>query len=152
MTPLLFKKIMVIFWLLWWAIAFWTDVIGLMAHYNLLHQTWAPDLNYPFLAQSLTMYHVPSYFPLIAYIGIMLWSGLATLAFIRAGVAIFQKSDQWKNYANTAFIISLCLWLAFFIADQLIMKFDLEANHMAQACFELLCYLAMYVIPDDKVG
>ncbi|MEP3278328.1 MAG: hypothetical protein ABJN26_00090 [Stappiaceae bacterium] len=50
---------------------------------------------------------------------------------------------------DSAFIISLGLWFAFFLADQIFLKFDLEQNHMVQGGFQLLCFFALYVLTDD---
>ncbi len=142
----LFKKIIIVFWAIWWLIALWTDVVGILAHLGLIHKSWAQDINYPFLVQSLKIYPVANWFPAFCFIGILLWSLLSTVAFFGACLALHQREAVWMKRADSAFIISLCFWLAFFLADQLIMNFDLEANHMVQGGFQLLSYLALYVL------
>ncbi len=72
---LLFKYTIVLFWCIWWLIAFWTDIIGAAAHLKILRASWAPDTNYPFLTQSLQMYNVPAWVPTFFYIGIIILSG-----------------------------------------------------------------------------
>lgn len=145
-----FKKIIIIFWALWWIIALWTDLIGVLAHNGWLVKTWAPDSNYPFLIASLKMYNPPDWLAPVSFAGIILWSLLSTLAFCWAALGLGRP--DWRHRADWAFIISISYWLAFFLADQMVMKFDLEQNHMVQAGFELLTYLTLYLLPSRRLG
>jgi hypothetical protein len=146
---LLFKYIIVLFWCLWWLIAFWTDLIGAATHLKFLHASWAPDNNYPFLVQSLQMYNVPNWVPTFFYIGIIILSGICFVLFLRASYYKYNKNKvDWLGRVNVAFIVSTIYWLLFFLADQIVMKFDLEENHMVQGGFGLLCYLAIHILPD----
>lgn len=145
-----FNKILILFWTLWWLVAFWTDIVGGLAHLNLIHANWTPDRNYPFLVDSLKMYLVPPWVPLFLFIGILICSMLSSLAFCWASLSIINKSATWLRRAQIAYIISLVYWLAYFTADQIIMKYDLEENHMVQGGFELLCFFALYLLPSEK--
>src|SRR5262245_3792949 len=119
---LLFKKLIMIFWTLWWIIAFWTDIVGALAHLHLVQASWAPDSNYPFLVASLKMYQVKPWVPALAFMGILLWSALCTGAFCFASISLHKPKAVWLPRARTAFIISLLYWMAFFLADQVVMK------------------------------
>lgn len=143
----LFKKIIILFWTLWWLIALWTDIVGGIAHLGFIHASWAPDTNFPFLVASLKMYHAPTWLAVVFFIGILLWSCLASVSFLWASLAINKDRKIWLKRAQTAFIISLTYWLAFFLADQAVMKFELEQNHMVQGGFALLSYFALYILP-----
>lgn len=145
-----FKKIIILFWTFWWLIALWTDVVGGLAHLGMLKATWAPDTNYPFLAASLTMYHAPAWLVTFLFVGILLWSLLSTVAFCWASIGLKKNPQIWMRRAQIAFIISLTYWLAFFIADQIVMKFDLEENHMVQGGFQLLTFLSLYLLPEKS--
>lgn len=145
-----FKKLIIIFWTIWWLTALWTDVVGILAHNGLIQKSWAPDNNYPFLIESLKMYNVPAWFPQVCMAGIILWSLFSTLAFCWTCTSLNQQSKRWMHKANFAFIISITFWLAFFLADQLVMKFDLEENHMVQGGFQLLTYLTLYIFPEKN--
>ncbi|MDD3265851.1 MAG: hypothetical protein PHC75_01555 [Burkholderiales bacterium] len=143
---ILFKRIIVIFWALWWLIALWTDVVGAVAHLGYVTASWAPDNNYPFLVKSLAMYNVPTSLPAFFYAGINIFSFICVVLFGRAVFAL--NKSNWLEKANIAFIFSLSYWFMFFLADQLIMNFDLEQNHMVQGGFQLLCYLTLYILPN----
>lgn len=145
-----FNKILVLFWAFWWLIALWTDVVGGLAHLSIVNASWAPDTNYPFLVESLKMYNVPGTLILIFFILILLWAFLSTISFFWASFALYKPREIWIERARIAYIISLTFWLAFFIADQLVMKFDLEENHMVQGGFELLSFYALYILPVGR--
>lgn len=137
------------FWAIWWLIASWTDISGGLAHLGILQASFAPDTNYPFLVNSLKMYHVPEWLPFLLFIAIIGWSLVSTIAFFWATFAWSKTRKIWLRRAQIAYIISLVFWLSFFLADQLVMKFDLEENHMVQGGFELLTFLALYLLPSD---
>ncbi len=145
----IFKKIIVIFWSIWWLIALWTDIVGGLAHWLNWQFSWAPDLNYPFLISSLKMYPLPAWVPFWLFIGIIVWSLLSTALFCWASIGIISKNKHWFSRTQTAFIVSLSYWLSFFIADQLVMNFNLEQNHMVQGGFQLLTFLALYLLPEN---
>lgn len=144
-----FKKTIVLFWMTWWLIALWTDVVGALAHFKLLNASWAPDLNYPFLAKSLAMYHVTESWVNVFFAGILLCSALSAFLFVWAAMALKNSKKVWLERANVAFIVSLSYWFVFFLADQLIMNFDLEQNHMVQGGSQLLTFLCIYILPDS---
>ena len=142
-----FKKSLILFWAAWWIIALWTDVIGGFAHLGWVKGTWAPDTNMPYLIETLKMYHATVGVSVFFFICILCWSTLSSIAFCWASAAIGKNESIWMSRARIAYIVSLGFWLAFFLADQLVMKFDLEQNHMVQGGFELLSFLSMYLLP-----
>ena len=144
----LFKKIIILFWSLWWLTALWTDVIGALSHLNWLKASWAQDVNYPFLVKSLDIYTLPVWICPVLFTGIILWSLLNTILFIYASVSLNKPHPIWLARAKYAFVVSLCFWLAYFLSDQLVMKYDLEENHMIQGGFELLTFLCVYIFPE----
>jgi hypothetical protein len=148
----LFKKIIILFWTLWWLIALWTDIVGVLKHLRWLDTAWASDANYLFLVDSLKIYSPPSWLPQLLLGGIIVWSLTNASFFIYACLAFRQNEAIWIHRASTAFIISLCFWLALFLADQVVMKFFLEANHMVQGMFELVTFLCLYLLPDKDRG
>ncbi|KTC65303.1 Uncharacterised protein (plasmid) [Legionella adelaidensis] len=144
----LFKKLIILFWMCWWVIALWTDIAGALAHLKILSASWAPDVNYPFLVESLKMYGVPSWVPALLFTLILVWSFISAGLFCWASFGLRFEREIWMSRAEIAFIVSLSYWFAFFIADQLVMKFDLEQNHMVQGGFQLLTFLSLYLLPE----
>lgn len=150
MKNLTFKYIIVLFWCLWWMFAFWTDLIGAAAHLKIVNASWAQDSNYQFLVQSLQIYNIPSWINACLFTGIIILSGISFVLFLRASCyRHIQDKSSWLKKVNLAFIVSTSYWLIFFLADQVVMKYDLEENHMVQGGFGLLCYLAIHLLPDE---
>ena len=147
---MIFKKIIILFWTLWLLIALWTDLVGGLTQLGLLNVSWAPNTNYPFLVDALKMYSAPTWLSAGFFIVILLWSFISTGAFCWASTALGKDTSIWMHRAKIAFIISLSYWLAFFLADQMVMKFDLEENHMVQGGFQLLTFLTLYLLPEEK--
>ena len=57
--------------------------------------------------------------------GIIGWSLLSTVLLAVAASTPLEPKLRWLQRVNTALIVSLALWLTFFIADQVVMKFGL---------------------------
>ncbi len=144
----LFKRIIVLFWGFWWFIAFLTDLLGGLEHLKLIDLSLNVDVNYPFLVKSLTPFSPPQWIPVCLFILLSFWMLISCLLFFWASVT---SKTRWLRIANTAFVVSLSLWLALFIADQIIMNFELEANHMIQGGFQLLCFFALYLLPENEL-
>jgi hypothetical protein len=139
-TITVFKKLLIVFWCAWWLIALWTDVVGGIAYLNWLHADWAPAKNYPFLVESLKMYHLPNWVPALLFLSIIGWMTIISVIFLSAVFRMFARKP-YESITDVAFLVSMGLWLAFFIADQLIMNYELEANHMIQASFQFLSWM-----------
>ncbi|WP_170763785.1 hypothetical protein [Ruegeria lacuscaerulensis] len=144
----LFKQGLVIFWFLWWAFAFLTDFIGGLELLGFTSTPWFDGNNYPFLVKTLEQFGSTTTIDVSLFVGIILWALLSALLFLFAAVTSYERKDIWIRRVDMAFIVSLGLWLAFFLSDQTVMKFDLEENHMVQGGFQLLCYLTIYILPD----
>ncbi len=143
-----FKKNIILFWALWWLIALWTDVMGALNYNHLIDASWAKNSNYLFLMSSLKIYSPAPWVCPLLYSGIILWSLLNSLLFIYACAAFHKPRSFWLSRAKNAFIASLGLWLGFFLADQIVMDYGLEQNHMVQGGFQLLTFLCLYLLPE----
>ncbi len=149
LTLTFLKRLIVVFWALWWSLAFLTDLLGAAKELGMLALPWLPHSNYPGLVAALAPYQVPVWLPGFLFAGIICWSFLSSILLWLAVATPRRPLARWRMRVNRAFIVSLSLWLAFFIADQVVMRFDLEENHMVQGGFQLLCLLALYLLPDD---
>ena len=144
-----FKQALVAFWAVWWAIAFLTDFIGGLNELGLTSTRWFAGENYPFLRKTLAPYGIPTALATLLFVGIIAWSFLSTILFTIAAITPIRQRARWLRRVDTAFIASLGFWLAFFLSDQIFLKFNLEQNHMVQGGFQLLCYLAIHLLPAD---
>lgn len=93
------------------------------------------------------MYNVPSKLPCFLFALILFCLFISTALFLWASLGLRHGQEIWMPRVESAFIFSLVFWFAFFIADQIVMKYDLEENHMVQGGFELLTFLSLYLLP-----
>lgn len=145
-----FKRIIVLFWAIWWLLAFLTDVLGGLKQIGAIAAPWLRNSNYPDLVAALAPYAPPDWLAPVLFVGIIAWSLLTTILFAIATVTPMQPSDRWRWRVNNAYIVSLSFWLAFFLADQIVMNFAFEQNHMVQGGFQLLTFLAIHLLPEDR--
>jgi len=143
------NRLFCFFWAIWWGIACFTDVSGGLKKLNLIDYKWAFADNFDFLVSCLSIYSPPLSFVVFLFVGIILWCGLSSALFIRASYQILKKQD-YAQALTLAYQVSLALWLVFFLADQLVMKFDLEENHMVQGGFEFLGFIAFTITSQMK--
>ena len=141
-----FKRVIVAFWAIWWLLAFLTDVLGGLKALGLIAPSWLGETNFEFMVQTLAPFGAPDWLPPIFFVGIITWSFLSTILLTVAAMTPIQPWPRWQRRVDAAFIVSLGLWLAFFLADQVVMKFDLEQNHMVQGGFQLLCFLVIHLL------
>lgn len=146
---LFFKKIIILFWALWCLIALWTDVVGALSHLHWLNFSWAKDHNYQFLVNSLKIYSPAPWVCPLLYTSIIVWSSLNTILFMYTCAGLHKPPSVWLIRAKYAFIASLSLWLSFCLADQIVMDYNLEQNHMVQGGFQLLTFLCLYLLPEQ---
>ena len=145
-----FKRVLVAFWAIWWLIAFLSDVAGGLKELGLITANWLPHTSYPTLVEGLASYSAPGWLAPFLFVGIICWSFLSAVLLTVAALTPIQPWPRWQRRVDSAFIVSLSLWLAFFLADQIIMKFGLEENHMVQGGFQLLCLLAIHLLSGDR--
>jgi len=148
LTGFFFKRILLWFWALWWAVAFVTDLTGGLNQLGITDITWANTGNYPFLYSSLMKFFPLPWLPAFFYVVIIGALLLATLLFFRAAFTSRLNKEAWLQNLHAAFIFTLIIWLGFLLGDQVIMNFVEEENHAAQAGFELLTYFAIFLLPD----
>jgi len=146
----LFKRLIVVTWALWWVIAFFTDFLGTMQDLGWFDLVWLQTGNYPAIVQAIGPFGAPSWLSVGLFAGVILWSFLSALFLSIAAFAPTRPRDRWMAWVNAGFIISLAEWFAFLIADQIVQEYDLEGNHMEQAGVQLLCFIALHLLPDER--
>lgn len=144
-----FKQIMLLTWTLWWSIAFATDFLEALQRLGWFKLSWL-SVNYPFLLTTLAKYGVPTIFAIVFYVGIILCLLIITILFWQVLLTPVHHS-QWQTRVDRAFIVSLSLCFAFYLADQLVLDFTLEQNHMVQGSMLFISYLAFYILPNSTV-
>ena len=61
---------------------------------------------------------------------------------------IFISKQKVSCYVNYAFGVSLGLWAAFILVDEILIAYGYEHNHQILLTFELVTFLSFYLLPD----
>lgn len=98
-----FKRIIVVFWALWWMLAFLTDFLGGLYLLNVFTEPWVPRSNYPALVASLTQYDAPNWLPGVFFVGIVAWSLLSALAFFISDQVVMMFDLEQNHMVQGGF-------------------------------------------------
>ncbi|MEM7444172.1 MAG: hypothetical protein AAF414_12680 [Pseudomonadota bacterium] len=152
----MFKRLIVVTWALWWVIAFLTDFLGAFENLGWASFGWLQNGNYPAIVQAIAPFDPPSWLSVFLFAGVICWSFLSAVFLSIAALAPSRPRERWMALANIGFVISMAEWFAFLIADQIVQEYDLEGNHMEQAGVQLLCFIALHILPvhneDDRAA
>ena len=143
----------VVFWAMWFAIVFSTNLCDGLKGLGILPPVWAfASGNYPFMKIVTGRYQIPDNVTALLFLGVVAWEGLATVLFWRA---VFLNRRQ-LNFVGTpiysAFACGLALWSAFVLADELFIAYDLEASHLRLFIAQLVSLLFLELSPNDHEG
>lgn len=138
------QRIIVIFWALWWGIAFVTDVLGVLQHIHLMSGTMF-DGNYPLIKKAFENYVPYHIIPIIAFGILLVWEFLNAAFLIRASLLSFNQT-AWFKATLIAFVVSLGLWMFYFLGDQTLLLFDIESGDAAQACLQFISLVLILMI------
>ncbi len=89
-----FKKFLIIFWALWWFVAFITDILDVIQRFGFVHYSWIYSDNYPFLVKALALYNAPQWVPLFFFAIIIIGSLISSIVFTRA-VLLLEKPEAF---------------------------------------------------------
>ncbi|MDB4949078.1 MAG: hypothetical protein JWM27_1727 [Gemmatimonadetes bacterium] len=143
-----------LFWSLWLSIVTLTNVLDGLKNLRLLPTGWAfASGNYAFMASVTAKYHTPAAATALLFVGVVLWELLASALFWRAFAAYRAGRAGEADAARTAFTVSLALWAAFALADEIFFAFDAEATHFRLFIATIASLLAICVLaPAEEDG
>jgi hypothetical protein len=142
------KRGLVFGWAAWLTVVFLTNLFDLLRQLAILPEGWAfASGNFGFIQATTVIYALPDAVNLLLFAGVIVWEGVAALLFWRAfaGYAAGRLAA-----VNTAFAVSLALWAAFMLADELLMAYDVEATHMRILTSQIVTLLAIHLLPDGE--
>lgn len=141
------KRGLVFFWAAWLSIVFLTNLCELLIQLGLLPESWAfASGNYGFMLATTARYTPPDTLVMVLFVGVVVWEGLAALLLWRA-FGGYRGGHGWPVLV-TAFAVSLALWAAFMLADELLMAYDVEATHMRIFTAQLVTLGVLRLLPE----
>jgi hypothetical protein len=142
------KTGLILFWSVWLSIVFLTNVLAALKALGLLPEDWRfASSNYQAVADTISEYSWPRRLAGVLFLGVILWQGLAVLLFWQAFFRYQDTASTGLAHINTAFGVSLGLWAAFMIADELFTVYRQESAHVLFFIGQLVTLLAIHLLP-----
>ena len=148
---LLLKHGLVLFWALWLSITWLTNACDGLKALRLLSARWPwASGNYARMVATTQPYALPHWLPALLFLGVVLWQGLAAGLWWGAVEAFQGMQGPGLERLHTAFGVSLALWAALMLADELLLVYEVEAPHMRIFMAQLVSLLVLHLVPDGR--
>jgi hypothetical protein len=145
----LLKTALLAFWCVWLSVVCAGNLCdGLMA-LGVLGDGWKfASGNYEFLVTTTARYDAPHWLNALLFAGVIAWEGLAALLFALAARDVRRQEVKNSRWVYPAFLVSLLLWGAFMVADELLIQYAVEATHVRLLTAQLATLLVVVLLPE----
>lgn len=138
---------LLVFWALWLTLVFFTNLFDGLKQAGVLPESWRfASGNYKAMRDVTDGYRVPDKVVGLLFAGVVLWEMLAMGLMWRAVLMFGPAGSFAATYA--AFAVSLALWAAFILADEVFDAYDMSHVHMVLFAVQLLSLLAVVLLPE----
>jgi hypothetical protein len=140
---------LVVFWSLWITVVFLTNLFEGLKILSVLPEDWPfASGNYKYVSEATSAYALPPWATGLLFLGVIGWEGTATVLFWRAVARYIGVGSSAIEFVNTAFSVSIGLWAAFMLADELFRAYRQQTTHVLLLIGQLVSLLAIHVLPD----
>lgn len=152
MTSTSLKRYLLLFWSLWFSVVLSTNVCDALQELGLLGEPWRfASGNFRFLSETTARYHVPGAVNAVLFLGVLLWEGSATFFFWRTWWETRDRLVKKARFLYPAFSVSLLLWAAFLLADEMLIAYAVAATHLRLFTAQLATLLAIVLLPEGEL-
>ena len=145
------KRGLVLFWSLWLTVVFSTNACDGLKELGALDEQWRfASGNFRFLVDTTARYDAPAWLNGVLFLGVILWEGSAAVLFWLAWWQTRRQPPATSRLLHAAFFVSIMLWGAFMLADELLMAYKVESTHLALFTGQLVTLLAIVLLPDTR--
>ena len=149
MTATFLKRALLALWALWLTVVLTTNVVDGLKALGLLAASWPfASGNYGFLSATTARYGTPEWLNAALFLGVIAWEGTSAALFWLAWRTYRRQPDAGKGWRYAAFTSALSLWLAFAIADEVFITYEVEGTHLRLFMAQLLTLLAVELLPE----
>lgn len=145
---LLLKRLLLFFWAVWLSVVFLSNLADAGTGLGLLGQSWNfASGNWKLIEETTARYRIPAAVNTLLFAGVIVWEGVAAALLWRAGWSFRGRNASGKA-VYLAFTISLLLWGAFVVADEVFIAYRLEGTHLRLFELHLVTLLAIDLLPE----
>lgn len=139
------------FWACWFTLAATTNIFDLINALWGLPTYWHfRSGNFILVASVLSLYNTPTFFYYLVFIIDILIQATCAILFAVSFLKFWRHQPAW-SWINYAFTLSLALWAAFIIIEELFIAYAFEATHIGLCLFELLILFALHFLPHQPI-
>jgi len=142
-TATFLKRALLAFW------AAWLNLLDGLKARGLLAASWPfASGNYGFLSATTARYGPPAWLNAVLFLGVIAWEGASAALFWLAWWTFRRPPGAGTGWRYAAFTSALCLWLAFAVADEVFIAYEVEGTHLRLFMAQLLTLLAVELLPE----
>jgi hypothetical protein len=143
------KRGLLFFWALWMTVVFLTNLFDFLKVQGVLPGSWSfASGNYGFMEEVTAVHQTPPALVLVLFLGVIVWEAAAAVLLWRAFM-LFQGVLRGMDAVYAAFAVSLALWAAFMLADEVFISYGVEGTHMAIFTAQIATLLAIRLLPYE---
>jgi hypothetical protein len=143
------KVLLLFVWAAWLTVVFTTNVLDGLKALGLLSEGWAfASGNYRFLSATTARYGTSTWLNAVLFSGVIAWDAIAAALFWRATLLFPKQATKGSGSVRLAFTVSLALWGAFLLADEIFIAYEVEAKHLLLFTAQLATLLVIELLPE----
>jgi hypothetical protein len=145
------KRLLLFIWAAWLSIVSCTNALDGAKSLGLLPESWAfASGNYGFMAETTRRLAAPDWLNAVLFAGVVCWEVVAAVLFWRALWCNRTGGATARRCTRTAFTVSLALWGAFLLADEIFIAYSVEGTHLRIFAAQLVTLLIMELVPERR--
>ena len=149
LSVVMLKRGLLAFWALWNLVVCFTNLCDGLKALGVLGAAWRfTSGNYPLLVGTTALYGTPSWINVVLFLGVISWEGASAILFWLACRRFGSTKGRSLQVMHTAFTVSLALWAAFILADEIFLAYGLEGTHLRVFTGQLATLLVIHLLPD----
>ena len=152
-TNIRLQRLILGFWAGWYLLIVASNVCDAARALGWLPAGWRfTSGNLDAVRRATAIYGLGESLVAILFAAVVLWEFAALVAFVAAALRQGRTGDGWSA-AGRAFLVSLGLWAAFILADELFVTFPtgIEGTHLRIFTAQLVSLLAVWSL-DARTG
>ena len=145
------KAGLLLFWALWFTLAFSTNFFDLLKALHHLPISWQFNSgNYQAVAQVISRYHGSSTLLNTLFVLDITAQLLIAIAFWVTFIRYITQKPNYFAWINLTFGISVALWAVFILIEEIFIAYQFETTHIRLLVFELISLLSIHLLADQK--
>jgi len=138
------------FWAVWYTAVCGANVFDALKSWNALPAEWPlASGNFQAIEETTARYGFPFLFNVGLFVAAIIWQGVAAYLFWRLTAEASTQPVREAPSLYPAFTVSLLLWAAFCVVDELMIRYDVETTHLRLFIAQLLTLITVVLIPDE---